>query len=392
MQPLISGHADDGYGRVADEFRQNFVERSELGAACAVMVDGQLVVDLWGGHQDKRRRRRWESDTLVTVWSTTKGMTATAMAVAHSRGLFDLDSPVARYWPEFAQAGKDGVSVRQLLAHEAGLPVIDTALSLDIIADLSAFGEILAAQAPKWPPGTAHGYHAQSLGWYESQLLQRVDPQGRTIGAFFADEVAKPLGVEFHVGVPNHVSSDRIATFVGGSKLGAALHFREVPWPVLRRLLDPRSLTFKAFTNPKEITKLTDINTRRMLEVELPSVNGTGTARAIATVYGDLATGGNRLGITRDTLGELERDVVPGFDEIFGLDSAFSMGFMKRFPMLRFGTSSKAFGHTGSGGSFGYADPDAGLGYAYVMNRAGYSLPTDTRELALRDALSTCLQ
>lgn len=387
----LHGDADAGYGAVADEFRRNFDERRELGAACAVVRDGQLVVDLWGGHRDKRRTKRWEQDTLVTVWSTTKGMSATAMAVAHSRRLFDLDAPVATYWPEFAQAGKEAITVRQLLEHEAGLAVIDQALDLDTVADPDRLGAVLAAQAPSWTPGTARGYHAQSLGWYESQLLRRVDPAGRTIGRYFADEVAAPLEVEFHIGLPLSVSRDRVATFVGGSKLGMAMHFREVPFPVLRRMMNPRSMTFKAFTNPRALTKLTDINTPRLLDIELPSVNGTGTARALATAYGDLATGGRRLGLQPATVAELERAQPPQPDLIFGIDSAFRFGFMKPFPILAFGSSRRAYGHTGSGGSFAYADPDTALGYAYVMNRNGYGLPTDPREIALREALKRCL-
>lgn len=387
----VNGHVDDGYGPVADEFRRNFAERNELGAALAVVHNGKLVVDLWGGHRDKRRQHPWEHDTIVTVWSTTKGMSATAMAVAHSRGLFSLDEPVATYWPEFAQGAKAAITVRQLLQHEAGLAVIDTPLTIDTVADPERLGEILAAQAPGWTPGTERGYHAQSLGWYESQLLRRVDPGGRTIGRFFADEVADPLGVEFHIGLPATVDLNRVATFVGGRKAAMLLHLREIPWAVTRRMLNPRSATFKAFTNPKALTKLPDINTRRMLEIELPSVNGTGTARALATVYGELAIGGDRLGVTAETMAEIEQPQPAAPDLIFGIESAFRFGFMKPFPILEFGTSPAAFGHTGSGGSFAYADPATGIGYAYVMNRAGYGLPTDRREIALRAALTTSL-
>ena len=387
----VHGDVDDGYGAVADAFTANFTDRGELGAAVAVHRRGRLVVDLWGGHRDRRRTQPWERDTLVTVWSTTKGMSATAMAVAHSRGLFELDAAVASYWPDFARAGKGHVTVRQLLRHEAGLPVIDTALDLATLRDVDRLGSILAAQTPRWPPGSAHGYHAQSLGWYESQLLRHVDPRGRTIGPYFADEVARPLGIEFHIGLPDAVDGDRLATFVGGSRIGQALHARQVPWPVLRRMLSPRSDTFKAFTNPRALRKLTNINRRELLRMELPSVNGTGTARALATVYGDLATGGATLRVGGKTLDEIERAAPASFDRILGVETAFGFGYMKPFPILRFGSSPRAFGHTGSGGSFAYADPDEGLGYAYVMNRAGYALPTDPRELALRRALETAV-
>ena len=172
----IGGDVAEGFGAVADAFKSNFRTRGEVGAAIAVYREGRKVVDLWGGWRDQHRGRRWEADTLVPVFSTTKGMCAAAMAVAHSRGMFQLDEPVASYWPEFAQHGKERVTVRQLLAHEAGLAAIDQRLDLATIADPKQLGAVLAAQAPKWPPGTAHGYHAQTLGWYESQLLRRVDP------------------------------------------------------------------------------------------------------------------------------------------------------------------------------------------------------------------------
>lgn len=387
MADDLHGDADDGYGLVVDEFRRNFRERGELGAACAVVRNGRPVVDLWGGYRDRRRTRPWERNTLVTVWSTTKGVSATAMAVAHSRGLFALDEPIASYWEEFAEAGKEAITVRQLLEHEAGLAVIDQALDLDVVGDPERLGPVLAAQRPSWPPGSARGYHAQSLGWYESQLLQRVDPRGRTIGRYVADEVTAPLGVEFHIGLPPSVDGERVATFVGGSRLGMALHVREVPFAVLRRMMNPLSPTFKAFTNPRALTKLPDINTPGLLEIELPSVNGTGTARALAAIYGDLATGGAALGLGPETMAEIERPQAPAHDLIFGVDSAFRFGFMKPFPLLPFGSSGRAFGHTGSGGSFAFADPDTATGYAYVMNRAGHGLPTDPRETALRAAL-----
>jgi len=382
------GDVADGFGQVADAFRSNFRSRGELGAAVAVYRDGEKVVDLWGGWRDSQHRRRWESDTLVPVFSTTKGMCAAAMAVAHSRGLFQLDETVASYWPEFAQRGKERVTVRQLLAHEAGLAVIDKRLDLATIADPESLGGVLAAQAPKWPPGTGHGYHAQTLGWYESQLIRRVDPAHRSIGTFFAEEVAASLGVEFFIGVTDDAVLERLATFSGGGRAGAALHARQMPTRLLLAMLNPRSMTARAFTNPKAVaTNMSSINRPDVLRLEFPSMNGVGEVRAIATVYGELATGGSALGLTRATLDELETVVTPSFDEIFRLDSAFTMGFMKPFPILPFGSTPKAYGHTGLGGSFGFADPDTGLGYAYAMNRGGYSLPTDPREIALRDAV-----
>lgn len=384
----IGGDVAEGFGAVADAFRSNFRTRGEVGAAVAVYRDGERVVDLWGGWRDHQLGRRWESDTLVPVFSTTKGMAAAAVAVAHSRGWFRLDEPVASYWPEFAQHGKDRVTIRQLLAHEAGLAVIDRRLDLATIADPERLGAVLAAQAPKWRPGTSHGYHAQTLGWYESQLLRRVDPAGRSIGGFFADEVAAPLDAQFFIGITDDALLERLATFSGGGRIGAAVHAHQMPKRLLAAMLNPRSMTARAFTNPKALAMNTSsVNRPDVLRLEFPSMNGVGEVRAIAAVYGALATGGSELGLDRATLDELETVVTPGFDEIFRLDSAFAMGFMKPFPLLPFGSTPRSYGHTGLGGSFGFADPDLGVGYAYAMNRGGYSLPTDPREVALRDAV-----
>jgi CubicO group peptidase (beta-lactamase class C family) len=384
----IGGDVADGFGGVADAFRSNFRTRREVGAAVAVYRDGEKVVDLWGGCRDPQRSCRWEADTLVPVFSTTKGLAAAAMAVAHSRALFELDEPVATYWPGFAECAKEGVTVRQLLAHEAGLAVIDRRLDLATIADPDALGVVLAAQAPKWPPGTTHGYHAQTLGWYESQLLKRVDPAHRSLGAFFADEVATPLGAQFFIGLTDDALLERLATFSGGGRVGAALHAHQMPRRLLFAMLNPRSMTARAFMNPKALAmNMSSINRPDVLRLEFPSMNGFGEVRAIAKVYSALATGGSELGLNRVTVAELEAVVTPSFDEIFRLDSAFTMGFMKPFPILPFGSTPRAYGHTGLGGSFGFADPDIGLGYAYAMNRGGYSLPTDPREVALRDAV-----
>ncbi len=388
---LIGGDVEPGFGPVADAFRANFVDRGELGAACAVHQDGRSVVDLWGGHRDPGRTMPWERDTLVTVLSTTKGMASIAMAVAHSRGLFDLDRPVATYWPEFAQAGKGEISVRQLLTHRAGLAVIDTPVDLAMLGDPEALGDALAAQRPRWAPGTRHGYHGQSLGWYESQLLRRVDPKGRTVGRFFADEVAGPLDVEFFIGLPDDLDADRLATIVGGSPASTILHVHEMPPRLVLAVMNPLGLTGRVFRNPKALARVTDINRRDLLRLELPSVNGTGTARALAAVYGSVATGGAALGLGQLTVDELEAAAVAPSggprDLVLRVDTAYGFGLMKPFPMLPFGSSSRAYGHTGLGGSFAYADPDKALGYAYVMNRAGYAVPTDPREVALRRAV-----
>lgn len=389
---LIAGDVDEGYGPVADAFRRNFAERGEIGAACVVYRDGRLVVDLWGGYRDGYRRLPWEPDTMVTVFSTTKGVASLAMAHAHSRGLLDYDAKVAAYWPEFAANGKAGVTVRQLLSHQAGLAVIDEPLDLPILADLDALAVVLAEQRPGWEPGTRHGYHGITLGWYESELLRRVDPEGRSLGRYFAEEIAKPLGIEFHIGLPDGVDVSRLAFVHGYRKWEMPLHVHEMPPKFVAGFLNPRSITARAFANPKVLSELEGYNRMDVLRLELPAANGTGEVRAIARAYGAMATGGAELGVTRPTLDALEQPARPPSgglrDVVLRLDSIFSLGYVKSFPKFRFGTAAgRAYGTPGAGGSFGFADPDTGVGFGYAMNRTGFRLWDDPREVALRNAL-----
>ncbi len=207
---LIGGGVDEGYGMIADVFRRNMLSGDEVGAAVAVYRDGVKVVDLWGGYRNGITKAPWKEDTLVNMFSTTKGVSALAIAVAVSQGLISYDAKVADYWPTFAQASKGSITVRQLLSHQAGLPAIDTPLTVHDLADRAKMSAALAAQAPAWRPGTRHGYHAVTLGWYESELIRHADPLGRSLGQFFAQEVAKPLGLEFYIGLPVSVSRDRV--------------------------------------------------------------------------------------------------------------------------------------------------------------------------------------
>ncbi|HEY6531357.1 MAG TPA: serine hydrolase domain-containing protein [Acidimicrobiales bacterium] len=389
---LIHGDAEEGYGPVADAFRQNFASGQEIGAACAVYRDGRKVVDLWGGYRDGVVRAPWEEDTIVTMFSTTKGVSGIPLAMAHSRGLLHYDNPVAEYWPEFAAAGKERVTVRQLLSHQAGLCALDPPLALEDLASLDRMAEVLAAQAPAWEPGTRHGYHGITLGWYEGELIRRVDPAGRSLGRFFADEVAGPLGIDFFIGLPESVPDERRATTHGYKPWEMPFHLGAMPRKFVVGFLNPRSITYKTFGNPRILGLINNYNRRDVLAVEIPAANGTGEVRAVAAAYGELATGGHRLGITPDTLTALSNPAVPPteglFDEVLRLDSIFSLGYVKPFPSFRFGsTAGLAFGTPGAGGSFGFADPDTGVGFAYAMNRSGFHLWDDPRELALRSAL-----
>lgn len=282
----VQGDVADGFGAVADVFRGQLARRGAVGAACVAELDGKLVIDLWGGQRDGHRGLPWERDTLVPVFSTTKGMAMMALAVAHSGGLLDLEERVARYWPEFDQRGKHAVTVRQLLSHQAGLAALAQPIEEQFLDDPDALAVVLAGRAPLWEPGTRQGYHGVTLGFYASELLRRVDPVGRTIGRAFAEDVAKPLEIDFHIGLPDHVDDHRLATFHAVHPARGILHLGAAPRRLLLALCNPRSITSRAFNAIPLARHPERINDRQLLKYELASFGGVGTARSIARVYG----------------------------------------------------------------------------------------------------------
>ena len=399
MQPApIHGHVAPGFEAVETEFRQNFAQRADVGAACAVYHKGIKVVDLWGGYRDAKTHAPWQENTLEIVFSTTKGMAAICLAMLNSRGLLDYDKKVVTYWPEFGQNGKENISVRQLISHQAGLVAVDSPLDLPTLADLDKMAVILARQKPLWEPGTHWGYHNISLGFYQNELLRRIDPQHRSLGRFFADEVAARLGIEFYIGLPPDVPLARIGTlvwdwhlltdFITASRKEAQL------LPTILDALNPHSLTRRAFQRKLPLL-VADYKNPAFRGVEIASASGIGQARAIARAYGALAAGGAALGITPKTLEALKAPAVPPtqgeFDLIMRKDLKHSLGFGKPSVNTRFSTNPHAFGWPGLGGSLGFADPDAQIGFGYVMNRMSYSMTTDARALSLAGAVYRCI-
>ena len=395
MATQIGGWVADGFEAVRDVFEENFRERNEVGAACAVYHRGEPVVDLWGGWRDPRTRAPWQEDTLVLVFSTTKGMASLAVAVAHSQGLFDYDERVAAYWPEFAQQGKEEVTVRQLLSHQAGLCAIDEPMDLELLGDPDRVAAAIARQSPAWEPGRRHGYHGISLGWYESELVRRADPQRRTIGRFFADEVAAPLDLEFYIGLPDDVADDRIAVMQGQwYRTKMLFNLKKQPSDFVKAFLRSKSLTARTFANPKVLGQPHRYNDREMRRIELPASNGIGQVRSIAKAYGEFAAGGKTLGIDEGTLAALATPATlpseGAMDEVLHLETSFALGFLKPSSAIQFGSSVAAFGTPGAGGSFGYADPGLELGFGYGMNRMDFYLIDDPRQKALRDTAAAC--
>lgn len=381
----IEGHAGPGFEVVREAFRENFLHRRELGGACCVYRHGEKVVDLWGGVRNKATGEPWEHDTMVLVYSTTKGLAAMTLALAHSRGWLDYDERVCAYWPEFAQQGKAGITVRQLLAHQAGLFALDEQADRSLVADLDRLAAALARQKPTWEPGTRQAYHAITLGYYEGELLRRVDPRHRSLGQFFRDEIATPLGLDFYIRLPESIPNRRLATLARPSVLamlrGFPLRFFVAAW-------NPRSNITRALAGSMLSHDAERIYARNF---EVPAGGGVGTARAIARAYGVFAAGGRELNLRPQTLQALAAPAIAparGFyDECMLTDGVrFSLGFMRHCPVWRFGGES-SFGMPGTGGSLGFADPQAGIGYAYVTCGMGTSLTGDPRELALRNAV-----
>ncbi len=391
---MVQGYVADGFEDVRREFERNFSSRRELGAAVAAYAGGEKVVDLWGGVRDARDSSPWEEDTVVVVYSTSKGMAAITLALAHSRGWLDYDERVTTYWPEFGQAGKDKVTVRQLLGHEAGLPVIDEPLDPELLADFDRLADVIARQPPLWKPGTRHGYHGVSLGWYEGELVRRLDPDGRSLGRFFAEEIAAPLGIEFYFGLPGDLRRDRIAKIQAPDVATLMRDARNFPPKMALGFLDRRSLTYKTFSNPR-MRSAAHLDSHRYRALEIPAGGGIGQVRSIARAYSDLATGGHAMGISEATLDELKAPArVPTGgpeDLVLRVPTMFSLGYAKPSELAPFGSSDAAFGHPGAGGSFAFADPDRQTSFAYAMNRMGLYLFDDPREKALREALYACL-
>lgn len=391
----IHGFVAPGFEAVRDAFARNFQGKGELGAAVAAYRRGEKVVDLWGGWREPERREPWDEDTLVLLFSTTKGMAALAVALAHARGYLDYDAPVAAYWPEFAQGGKDAVTVRQLLAHQAGLCVVDEPLDPAIIADADRLDALLARQKPAWRPGDRHGYHVLSLGWHEDALMRRVDPRGRSLPRFFAEEVAAPLGLDIHIGLPAGFPERRVAELLDLSLLRAAFEGDPAYWRLGLRFVNPFGLPARAAFNPR-LASPGAFASPAYRHLTVPAAVGFATARCLAKAYDAFLRPGGPLALDSKCLAALAAaPVAPRLsarDAFFGRETAYALGFMKPSRDFAFSSGSAAFGSPGTGGSFAFADPDLDVAWAYVPNRLGCRMWDDPREVALRQAFLRCVE
>ncbi|MCK6555727.1 beta-lactamase family protein [Candidatus Binatia bacterium] len=386
MTVAVQGTTDPRFAAVQEVFRENFATRGEVGAALSVTVDGRTVVDLWGGYSDRRTRTPWTPDTLTMIFSATKGATALCAHVLASRGHLDLDAPVCRYWPEFAAAGKERITVGMLLNHQAGLPAIARNLPPDAIFDWPTLTEALAEQPPYWEPGTAHGYHAMTFGWLVGEVVRRIS--GKTVGTFFRDEIAAPLGLDFWIGLPAEYEPRVAPVRLPPPQRKAS--------PLLAAMLDRDSLTSRTFLNPRGMMMPGQANSRTVRAAEVPAANGICTARALAGMYAPLVaggkTGGNRELVGPTILARLGVAESEGPDRILSISTRFTAGFIKTTDngdedSIRLGPNPEAFGHSGAGGSLGFADPVARVAFGYVMNQMGPGLLLNPRGQRLVEAV-----
>lgn len=384
---MIHGRVDPSFAPVRDAFARNFAERGELGASLCVIVAGRTAVDLWGGFADPAREQPWREDTLVMVHSCTKGAAALCAHVLAARGALDVDAPVARYWPEFAAAGKERIPVRMLLNHRAGLAAIDRPLRPREGLDAKAMADALAEQPPNWEPGALHGYHAFTFGWLVGEVVRRIS--GRSLGQFFRDEIAGPQGLDFWIGLPDSLEP-RVARIAPPPPPDPADPFGAA-------LLDHGSLTRRAFMNPSTMFFAGGADfARRLRAAEIPAANGMANARGLAGLYTPLAARNGARLVDDATFARMTAVESEGPDRILVYDTRFTQGFMKSIdggPLhrARLGPNDAAFGHVGAGGSVGMADPTAGVAIGYAMNRMGAGLLLNERGQSLVDAVYDCL-
>jgi CubicO group peptidase (beta-lactamase class C family) len=380
MSIPISGHCDPKFASVQKVFTERLEAGKEVGAAIAFTLNGESVVDLWGGYyagdsSGNPSEREWERDTLVNTYSTTKGMTAICAHRLVEQGRLDLDAPVAAYWPEFAAAGKEEIPVRWLLSHQSGLPAIRRKLPPEALYDWTVLCDALAEQEPWWTPGSKHGYHPMTYGFLVGEVIRRVS--GRTVGEMFREDIAQRLDVDYYIGLDASEDdrvSDLIGSIAGPPRTETGKPAARIKGPMgefLRDMLDPSTMVGAAFNNPRMAANA--VNSRAWRGAEIPAANGHGTARSLARIYGALACGGAVDGVQilePETIVRARTEQVSGPDATLGqLPMRYGLGYMLRSDFMPLSPSPNAFGHPGAGGSIGVADPDAGVGFGYVMNK-----------------------
>jgi CubicO group peptidase (beta-lactamase class C family) len=368
--------------RLAPLFEENFECFGELGAAVSVWRNGKSILELQGGFRDAKREKPWTADTIVLFWSATKGLgSACLLHVLHERHI-GLERRVAEFWPEFSQAGKGEITLAQLLSHQAGLAALDE--SADVL-DYPAVVAALEKQAPLWPPGTVHGYHARTFGFLIDELVRRL--AGKTVSEYWRGAFGDPLGLDIWIGLPETEPAP-VATIYAAKAGGNA-----IPAEFYHDLVTPGTLVRKAFTSPRGLHSISAMNTKENRALRIVSFGGIGSASSLAKFYAMLANEGELEGrryFSPETIVQMTTTLGSGTDRIFQIPTAFSAGFMKNSSETArqiFGPSRLAFGHPGAGGSHAFADPENGISFAYVMNQMEQSLLPNEKSLRLVDAI-----
>ncbi len=368
--------------RLEPLFGDNFEQFGELGAAVSVWQDGEPIVDLYGGFRDARREKPWMPDTLVLVWSATKGIGSACLLHVLQEHQIDIYRRVAEFWPEFGQANKQTITLTQLLSHQAGLCALDRRVD---VLDYGAVIHALEAQQPLWPPGTAHGYHARTFGFLVDELVRRI--AGKTLSDYWQENFARPLSLDFWIGLPKK-ENPRMATMYA-AKAGKSPE----PKQFYADLITPGTLTRKTFISPYGLHAITEMNNVSARAQPIVSFGGIGSASSLAKFYAMLANGGKSDGQTffsETTIKWMTTTLADGIDLVFQIPTAFSAGLMKdpqNAARRMFGPSQKSFGHPGAGGSHAFADPENKIAFAYVMNQMEQSLLPNEKSLRLVDAI-----
>lgn len=372
--------------RLKPLFQENFEEFGELGAAVSVWQNGKAIVDLCGGFRDARRDKAWTDDTLVLVWSATKGIGGACLLHVLQEHKIDIGQRVAEFWPEFAQEGKEKITLAQLLSHQAGLCALDQRVD---VLDYSAVIRALEMQKPLWPPGSAHGYHARTFGFLLDELVRRIAKT--TLGDYWHEVFARPLHLDFWIGLPEKENA-RVAT-IYAAKSGKPPE----PKQFYLDLVTSGTLTRKVFTSPYGLHVIGKMNDPTIRAQQIVSLGGIGSATALGKFYSMLANGGKfdgRTVFSEQTIEWMTTTLADGIDRVFQIPTAFSAGFMKdssSAPQRMFGTSPNSFGHPGAGGSHAFADPENKIAFAYVMNQMEQSLLPMEKSLRLVDAIYNLL-
>lgn len=371
--------------RIAELFAENFKERGELGASVCVWREGREVLSLAAGWKDRQQTEPWDAGTMVLVWSATKGPAAASVLHACQEHGIAPTACVAEVWPEFAQAGKERVTIAELLSHRAGLPAISVETP---VSDHDAVAAALAAHAPEWPLGEGHGYHPRTLGFLADEVVRRIT--GQPLGEYWRTHFAEPLGIEFWIGLPAERANEPSAVFPAKVSSAKGDEFYTA-------FLTPGSLTSRAFSSPRGLHSLASMNTPEARMTGFPAFGGIGTACGLAKFYALLAEGGELEGhrlFQPHTIDWMTTTLTQGRDRVLLMDTAFSAGFMRdptdasgRKTRSSFGPSLSAFGHPGAGGSFGVADPEHRIAFAYVMNQMEPGVLPNAKSLRLIEAL-----